>query len=180
MNLSGQTEQSGLPIEIPPKRRQNFRRSLTAAAARGPIEWGSVAPQTFIAALVALHAARWESRGEAGVLADARVVEFHQASCDGLAKAGLVQFDLLQIGGQFAAARYGLRWRDRAASYMTGFDPAFEKESPLTILFGEKLRNAVTDGVREFSYLRGQESYKYLWGATDRWNTRRSFRRRPA
>jgi len=39
---------------------------------------------------------------------------------------------------------------------------------------------AITDGAGEFHFLRGREAYKYEWGAVDRWNRRRSFRRAAA
>jgi len=39
---------------------------------------------------------------------------------------------------------------------------------------------AIAEGAREFHFLRGREAYKYEWGAVDRWNRRRSFRRAAA
>jgi hypothetical protein len=39
------------------------------------------------------------------------------------------------------------------------------------------IEQALREGAREFHFLRGQEAYKYGWGAVDRWNQRRSFRR---
>jgi hypothetical protein len=35
----------------------------------------------------------------------------------------------------------------------------------------------VREGAREFHFLRGGETYKYGWGAQDRWNTSRTIRR---
>ena len=42
---------------------------------------------------------------------------------------------------------------------------------------GRAIEAARQDGAREFHFLRGQEVYKYEWGAVDRRNRRRSFLR---
>ena len=39
------------------------------------------------------------------------------------------------------------------------------------------IEQAFEEGAREIHCLRGPEGYKYLWGASDRWNMRRAFRR---
>src|SRR2546423_211750 len=71
----------------------------------------------------------------------------------------------------------GLAGHERTLAYLHGFDPAYEFESPGTILVGHAIEEAVREGAREFHFLRGRESYKYGWGARDRWNRRRTFRR---
>jgi CelD/BcsL family acetyltransferase involved in cellulose biosynthesis len=84
---------------------------------------------------------------------------------------------LLRLGDEIAGAYYGFHQQDRAYAYLGGFDPAFEFESPGTILVGHAIAEARREGAREFHFLRGREAYKYEWGAEDRWNQRRSFRR---
>ncbi len=42
---------------------------------------------------------------------------------------------------------------------------------------GAAIDAAVAEGAPAFHLLRGGEAYKYRWGATDRWNRRRSFQR---
>jgi CelD/BcsL family acetyltransferase involved in cellulose biosynthesis len=46
------------------------------------------------------------------------------------------------------------------------------------ILIGHAIEEAAREGARDFDFLRGQEAYKYEWGAQDRWNCRRSIRHR--
>jgi CelD/BcsL family acetyltransferase involved in cellulose biosynthesis len=70
--------------------------------------------------------------------------------------------------------------RDRAYGYLTGFDPTYEFESPGTIVVGYAIETAVREAAREFHFLRGREAYKYHWGAVDRWNRQRVFRRTDA
>lgn len=131
----------------------------------------------FLRELSRLHGSRWRSRGEAGVLADDTVQRFHADALAALGRAGLTRLFLLEIDGVAAGAYYGLHHGKRTYAYVGGFDPAFAYESPGTILMGHAIEEALREGAREFDFLRGQEAYKYEWGAVDRWNRRRSFRR---
>lgn len=134
----------------------------------------------FLDALFDLHGARWATRGEGGVLADANVRLFHQAAAPALLAAGLARFYDMRLEGRVVGAYYGLGDGRRAYAYLGGFDPAASFESPGTILIGHAIETAAGEGAREFHFLRGQERYKYEWGARDRWSTRRTLRREPA
>ncbi len=128
-------------------------------------------------ALFRLHAARWESRGEAGVLADASVQAFHRGATPRLAAAGLLHATLLRIEGRVAGVFHGLRRGRTIHAYLGGFDPAFAFESPGTVLMGHALDTLVAGGAGTLNLLRGAEPYKYEWGAVDRINSRRLLRR---
>jgi len=121
--------------------------------------------------LVRLHTRRWEGRGEAGVLADPDVLAFHRDAAPGLLEAGLLRLRALRLQGRVAAAIHALlAGPDRILFYLSGFDAAWARESPGTILLGEMLEEAVREGRREAHFLRGGEAYKYAWGAADRMN----------
>ncbi|TIM67791.1 MAG: GNAT family N-acetyltransferase, partial [Mesorhizobium sp.] len=84
---------------------------------------------------------------------------------------------LMEIDGAVVGAYYGFHHHDRAYAYLGGFDPAYASESPGAILIGKAIAEAVQDGAREFDFLRGRESYKYSWGAKDRWTIQRVWTR---
>jgi CelD/BcsL family acetyltransferase involved in cellulose biosynthesis len=128
-------------------------------------------------ALIRLHGARWEERGEAGgVLAERSLQDFHREAAPLLLDSGLLRLYALRIGGRIAAVHYGFLHRGRAYAYLTGFDPAYAFESPGTILLAHAIEAALREGARAFDMLRGREPYKYGWGAEDRPNVRRRFR----
>jgi CelD/BcsL family acetyltransferase involved in cellulose biosynthesis len=131
----------------------------------------------FLEVLSLLHGARWQSRGEAGVLADDRVRQFQRAALPRLLSAGVARCYVLRIADAAAAVHYGFLHRERAYVYLTGFDPDFAFESPGVLLLAHAVEQAFREGARAFHFLRGPEAYKYRWGASDRWNRRRSFRR---
>jgi CelD/BcsL family acetyltransferase involved in cellulose biosynthesis len=134
----------------------------------------------FLDALVALHGARWAERGEGGVLGDEAVRRFHALAAPALARAGLARFLVMRIEGRTVGAYYGLGDGRRAYAYLGGFDPAFGFESPGTVLIGHAVEAAAGEGAGEFHFLRGQEPYKYEWGAVDRWSLRRTLQRETA
>ncbi len=104
------------------------------------------------------------------MLADPRVRAFHHDAMPGLLASGALRLQALRIGGQLAAVFYLLLGADRVFAYLGGFDPAFAYESPGTLLFAAAIEDAIREGRREFHFLRGEEAYKYAWGATDRPN----------
>ncbi len=178
LTLAGEVDGDGLPLELSAKRRWNVRRARAAAEQRGGLRLIAPEPEPFFEILVRLHSARWQAKGESGVLADPRVLAFQREALLRLTEAGFTRLWVTEIGGKTVGAIYGLNWRNHAAFYLSGFDPDFSAESPVTILLGQLFTLAALEKARDFSFLRGQEPYKYFWGASDRWNIKRSIVRR--
>jgi CelD/BcsL family acetyltransferase involved in cellulose biosynthesis len=155
---------------VPSLRRRKLRMARHRAERSGGLTLSEPGPDQagdFLDMLADLHGTRWESRGEGGVLGDPRVVAFHRAALPGLLARGFADCRLLHIGGRLAGAYYGL-WRgEEACAYLSGFDPAFHREAPGTLLVGDAIERACERGARRFHFLRGREAYKYDWGATD-------------
>jgi CelD/BcsL family acetyltransferase involved in cellulose biosynthesis len=165
---------------LPRAKRRHLNLARNRAARAGAVRIETADAGSIVAALehlFRLHRIRWESRGGTGVLAPDAVQAFQRAAVPGLHAAGLVRIHLLFIAGQVAAAQYELVRGERVSVYLTGFDPAFEYESPNVILLAHAIELAIAEGRREVDFLRGQEPYKYEWGAVDRWNLKRSIRR---
>lgn len=129
-------------------------------------------------ALFALHAARWLAAGGAGVLADSKVQAFHRAAAPALAEAGLLRTVLVRHGGRIVAVLHGLADGGRWFSYINGIDHAVPGQSFGTLAFAALIEGAAAAGAREFHFLRGEEEYKYRWGAEPTRTVRRVIRRR--
>ncbi len=180
LTLSGGLDLAGC---VPARRRRQLRRAHVAALRRGAVEIQPIRrgeEEHFLAQLTRLHGLRWQSQGEPGVMCDPRVRRFHAAALPELTAAGLSRCSVLRIGEAVAAAYYGLAGRRCHYGYLGGFDPAFAAESPGSILIGHAIAQAIGEAAAEFDFLRGQEDYKYSWGAADRWNHRRSLLRTAA
>lgn len=142
----------------------------TAFAAPDEIDEG-------LSALFALHAARWRLEGEEGVLADGRVQAFHRAAAPALAAAGLLRLVLVRHGGRIVSVLYALADARRGYSYVIGSDFSVPKQSFGTLAFAHVIESCVAEGARAFHFLRGEEPYKYQWGAVPSRTLRRTIRR---
>ena len=147
-----------------------------AGRSRNPTPWNRSSM-----ALLRLHAARWATRDEAGVLASPAVQAAHREALPGLFRAGLLRFQALRLDGEIVAALYGLAdppGRDgrRVYLYLSGFDPRLERLSPGLLLVGQAVEAAIAEGMACVDFLRGRETYKYFWGAQDRPTFRRRLR----
>jgi CelD/BcsL family acetyltransferase involved in cellulose biosynthesis len=134
-------------------------------------------------ALLRLHAARWSTRGLPGVLADGAVERMHQEALPSLLSLGVLRLYALRLDDRIIACYYGFVENGsadrRAYYYLSGFDPEYAPLSPGTLIIGHAVREAIREGAKEFDFLRGQESYKYLWGANDTYTHRRWLRHEP-
>lgn len=164
---------------IPPRQAKKlayYRRRLHRA--------GTVAVETanhdnldeLLSALVRLHAARWNERGSAGVLADVATQRFHREAARGMLQRNLLRMYGLRVDGQWLAVYYGFAAHGRSYYYLSGFDPAASHLSPGMLIVGHAIDAAIEEGSAAFDFLRGRESYKYAWGARDeptyRWRSR--------
>jgi CelD/BcsL family acetyltransferase involved in cellulose biosynthesis len=128
-----------------------------------------------MAAFFALHQKRWRGRYMPGAFASERARAFHLAAARGLLAAGALRLHLLDLDGVTQAALYCFHKSPRTCYYLGGFEPSLAKFSLGTVLTGRAIRHAIeTDGAQEFDFLRGDEPYKYKWGALDRHNRRLS------
>lgn len=150
------------------------------AAAAGGIEAAFAGMNEIDAALdalFALHAARWQAAGEPGVLAHPAVQAFHRAAAPALAAEGLLRLVVVRRDERIVAVLLGFGDGRRGYSYINGVEHA-PGQSYGTIAFSHLIEAAARDGAREFHFLRGEEPYKYGWGATPARTVRRVVRRR--
>lgn len=118
-------------------------------------------------ALLRLHGARWRRRGEAGVLSDRAVERFHTDAARALLGRGVLRLHVAYDADRPIASFYGFQHRRRTYYYLGGFDPEYERHSAGNQVVRHALERAQHEGATTFDFLRGQEPYKYRWGAVD-------------
>ncbi len=147
----------------------------------GGVTVALAAPHEIDAALYGLfelHSVRWQAAGEAGVLADAKVRSFHRAAAPALAAAGLLRLAVVRHHERIVAVLHGFADRHRWHSYINGVDHSIAGQSFGTLAFACMIEAAVAVGASEFHFLRGEEPYKYAWGAVPVHTVRRIIRKR--
>jgi CelD/BcsL family acetyltransferase involved in cellulose biosynthesis len=156
----------------------HFRRNLRTAehrlASAGSFEivHGACHADELIEALFRLHEARWQERGESGVLAADALRRFHQEAVHRLAQSGTLRLLGLRLNGEIIAVQYNLYAKGCCYYYLSGFDPRHARYSPGALLIAYTVRLAFEEGARELDFLRQAEPFKYQWGAHDRTNRR--------
>lgn len=148
------------------RQRANLRQARSRLARAGGGNFEIATPETaaeFLDELFSLHTDRWSARGENGVLHDPRVRDFHLSAAPGLSRAGLLHLCRLRVGGRTAAVIYSLLHSPTAFCYLQGFAPESAALSPGTQLMFFAIERARAAGIREFDFLRGQETYKRHW-----------------
>lgn len=79
---------------------------------------------------------------------------------------GEAELTFLLVDGRYAATFLTLLHRDEMQLYNSGFDPALGvRLSPGWILLGYLIEDAIARGFQRFDFLRGEEPYKYQFGA---------------
>jgi len=88
---------------------------------------------------------------------------FIGALLEKMGRRGMVRLGVATIEGVPAAAQIWLVRQDRATIFKLAHDPAFDRQSPGTLLTHWMLRLLHEDGVRHVDFGRGDDSYKRLW-----------------
>lgn len=156
-----QAAEDAVPARQRRKLRMNRHRAERAGGLRLHFADAAQAPG-MMRLLLRLHGERWPL--------DPAAASFHRTAAPGLVASGLARLACLHIGGHPAACCYALADQARLMFYMIGFDPGCAAASPGSLLIGGMIDAALAEGCREVHFLRGDEAYKYAWGARDRHN----------
>ena len=154
------------------KDRHEIRRKLRRAAVVGDLSI-EIAPPTeeAIETFIALHSLRFGERGlfpsgPGGQRSRAfihRLGQLERDSEDG----GQLHVGLVRCGKRIVFAMLAFDDGRTCYLYNAGMDPAAAEVSPGITGTAEYFRDRLAAGRRRFDFLRGDEPYKYEWGALD-------------
>jgi CelD/BcsL family acetyltransferase involved in cellulose biosynthesis len=147
--------------------RRNVRRYGLRAAENGAVEFDVVQEPDpeLLRSLIALHGARWEARGEPGMIAVNQAAEFLCDVSRQLAHAGLLRIFIVRFRKEIAALNLAFLFRNTIFSYLSAFDPEQEYFGFGRMLLLEAIRYCYEHQVTSWNFLRGDEPYKFFWGA---------------
>jgi CelD/BcsL family acetyltransferase involved in cellulose biosynthesis len=150
------------------KQRHEIRRKVRRAEESGGARLvDSTDPLADLDAFVDLHQRRWREdglcpdgpRGDTGRTVFRRLFELFDRDTLRLA--------FLEVGGRRIAAAVWFTDAERVYYFNAGIDPEAKALSPGVVLVERLIRLAIEEGRRTVDFLRGDEGYKYGWGAVD-------------
>jgi CelD/BcsL family acetyltransferase involved in cellulose biosynthesis len=122
--------------------------------------------------LIALHRGRRATLGGTTALEDGSVVAFLRAATPLLQERKWLRLCALVAGGRSRAMLFGLVYRDTFYFYQSGWDVDWSAWAPGMVLHGWCIQHACAEGLSEYDFLRGEESYKARWASYVRRTTR--------
>ncbi len=151
------------------KERHEVRRKIRRAEAAGEVRLErSADPVADLDAFVDLHQKRWGAQGLFPPTPGGEQSRtFVRRLFELLGADGTVQLHFATVGGRRIAAGVWFEDADAWYLYNAGVDPGARELSPGVLMSAKAIEGAILAGRRRFDYLRGDEPYKYEWGAVD-------------
>ena len=151
------------------KERHEIRRKIRRAEVAGPIALvKSEDPFADLEVFIDLHQKRWGEEGlfpaTAGGAASRRFFSGLFESC---APTGIVELDFLTVGERRIAAGVILDDGHTVYYYNAGVEPDARELSPGVVMVASYIQRAIELGRTRLDFMRGNEPYKYEWGAVD-------------
>lgn len=115
--------------------------------------------QTAIERLIALHHTRWLGTQECS-FSSSEYVGFHTDLMHALIKKGNLRLYCLEAEGKIIAMDYCYLWRGEIMLFQRGFDPAYDKYSPGSVLLAYQIEHAIGEHCKGYDFLRGDHKYK--------------------
>ena len=169
VTLPFDTDIDGFLATLGKKQRHEIRRKVRRAAAVGEIRLDdSVDPLADLETYIGLHQKKWGSDGlfpdtpggaQSRVLFR-RLFELHGPD-------GPLRLTFLSVGGRRIASGIHFQTADAYLYYNAGVDPDARDLSPGVLMIYSYVVRALAAGIRRLDFLRGNEPYKYDWGAED-------------
>ncbi|WP_052664493.1 GNAT family N-acetyltransferase [Nitriliruptor alkaliphilus] len=150
-------------------RHELTRKARKLARDAGELEVVAVPPGEVAGELEAfLDLARESEPEKAGFFTKAELQGWFRALADEFAADGTFRLHRLQVGGMPGAMTVSLVHDGQWGVYNSAFDPALAALGPGMVLKGQLIELAANEGCRVYDLLRGDEAYKYQFGAVDR------------
>jgi CelD/BcsL family acetyltransferase involved in cellulose biosynthesis len=145
--------------------RRKLRRAQTSARLHCRVTREADALVEDLEIFFSLH--RMSQQADKREFMTAGKVAFFQDLARTLGACGWFELTLLYANDVAIAALCGFPYGSTYAAYNAGFHPNYSYLSAGTVLFADRIRDAIDRRFTHFDFLRGDERYKYRFGASD-------------
>ncbi|HID87362.1 MAG TPA: GNAT family N-acetyltransferase, partial [Anaerolineae bacterium] len=151
------------------KQRHEIRRKIRKANREARIRWYIVQDPARlpdeVEDFIELHR---RSAAEKDAFMEPRMRGFFRTIARVLHRMGWLQLAFIEVNGEKAASMLNFDYGDAILVYNSGYDPQrYANLSPGIVLLSYCIEHAIREGRKRFDFLRGQEDYKFRFGAQE-------------
>jgi CelD/BcsL family acetyltransferase involved in cellulose biosynthesis len=166
IRLAGHTWDSYLAT-IGSAHRANVRRRLRGLEKAFTVEFVPVIDEPdrreALDALARFHDTRYVSRGGSTAFSTPALRSFHDEITRRGIDRGWMRLYVLRLDDAIAAVMYGFAYKGKFYFYQHGYDAHYQQHSVGLALMALTIKASIDEGLQEFDFLWGVESYKALW-----------------
>jgi CelD/BcsL family acetyltransferase involved in cellulose biosynthesis len=155
-------------------RRWKLRRNVKQLNEEFPDNWSIQMvdePQKIDEALdimVRLHQAKWAALGKPGAFNNGERTPYYRDLLHCFHEQGWLRLYRMDLGGKPATVLFMYHYRGRAYNQIAGLDESLTEVPIGHVLTQRSIEEAIKDGLDEYSFMWGEEPYKYSFGAQNR------------
>lgn len=150
------------------KQRHEIRRKMRRAQESGVVSWYIVNDKNILDSEIGHFLDLMALDEKKGLFLTPPMREQMRRSIHWAFNEHLLQLSFLETNGQKVAGYFCFDYLNRIWVYNSGFDPRFFEYSPGWVLLSYLLQWANEQRREAFDFMRGNEDYKYRFGAKDR------------
>ncbi len=148
--------------------RHELRRKIRRSQAAGVQTFQHLTtPEEVAAGMDSFFRLHRASRPDKAAFLDETTASFFRSIGDAFAVEGWMRLNLMQIDGREVAASMAFSRDDRMLLYNSGLDPEYRVHSVGIALHAAEIQQAIDLGKEWYDFMRGNEPYKYDFGARD-------------
>lgn len=150
-------------------RRSDLRRARRLAERTGPVTCSIESPaegehlDRLLDEAMRVEAAGWKSHAGSALLKDQALASFYRRYAAAASREGALRLCFLRIGGKTAAMQFAVELGERFWLLKIGYDEAFARCSPGTLLILETLRYAAARGLKSYEFLGTPQPWIGMW-----------------
>lgn len=153
---------------IEPRRRADLRRAWRLARRGGEVRSEVLSPTPaslgpLLEEAFRVEAAGWKGRSGTAVARDDRRAPFYRLFAEAACRKGILRVCFLRVGGKAAAMQLAVESGGSFWLLKIGYDEAFRRCSPGTLLTHDTIRHAAERGLTGYEFLGVVEPWTTTW-----------------
>lgn len=149
-------------------RRSDLRRARRIADGLGVVEFDVCSPDpsavdALLSEAFVVEAKGWKARTGSALALATRMGEFYRRYAAAACHKGMLRLGFMRIDGRAVAMQLAIEAGRRFWLLKIGYDEAFKRCSPGTLLTAETIRYAAEAGLTSYEFLGVEEDWIHLW-----------------